>query len=115
VLDDVTMSALEGALNGLSARQSVIADNLANVQTPGFTARTVDFEASLRSALETGSDPHVAPTEGRSAAPARQDGNNVAVDDETVGLVQTGLRYQLMVEALNNKYGLLRTAMQGGA
>ncbi len=34
---------LHTALNGLSTRQNVIADDISNVDTPGFRARTVDF------------------------------------------------------------------------
>jgi two-component system chemotaxis response regulator CheY len=41
---------LASALDGISARQNVIADNIANVDTPGFRASTIDFETSLRAA-----------------------------------------------------------------
>ena len=51
---DSTGSALYAALNGLAARQRVIANNVANVETPGFIAGRVPFEDSLRAAIEGG-------------------------------------------------------------
>jgi flagellar basal-body rod protein FlgB len=110
---DVTMTALQSALDGLAARQRTTADNLANVSTPGFTAKRVNFEDALRAALSDGSDPSVAPETLLSTDAARSDGNNVNVDSETLSMVDSGLRYQLAIQALNSKFGLLRTAIGG--
>lgn len=110
---DPVLSALHGALRGLSARQRTIADNIANVQTPGYRAGRVDFEASLGAALESGGEAPVEYTRRRSLDPTRMDGNNVRLDTETVAMVETNLRYQAMIEAVNAKFGLLRTAIKG--
>ena len=56
-MNDVTMTALHSALRGLSTRQRVIADNVANIQTPGFRAGRVDFESALGDALANGERP----------------------------------------------------------
>ena len=48
---DSTGSVIYAALNGLAARQRVIANNVANVETPGFIAGRVSFEDSLREAI----------------------------------------------------------------
>ena len=50
-MQDLALGALHGALRGLSARQRVMADNVANVETPKFLASQVDFEDSLREAI----------------------------------------------------------------
>ncbi len=116
MLLDATMSALHASLRGLSARQRVIADNVANIETPGFLAGTVDFESSLASAMADGTDPEaVQPTYGRSLAPTGVNGNNVDLDQETLALAQTNLRYQLGVAGVNNKLQLLKTAITGQA
>ena len=52
---DPVSSVLHSALDGLALRQRVIADNIANVDTPEFRATSVDFESSLRSAILDGS------------------------------------------------------------
>ena len=41
-------------------------------------------------------------------------GNNVSLDNEVVSLTETDLAYQLMIQALNAKFGLLRTAIGSG-
>ena len=45
---DRTTSILTQALDGLTAQQSVISSNLANIDTPGYTAQAVDFESALK-------------------------------------------------------------------
>ena len=47
MLESVTSAALSSALDGLSARQRAIANNIANVNTPGYTAERVSFEDAL--------------------------------------------------------------------
>ena len=113
-IGDVTLSALHTALNGLSLRQRTIADNVANIQTPGFLAGKVDLESSLRSAMDSGADPSAAaPSTARSLEPTRLDGNNVNLDEETLSMSETGLRYSLAVQAVNAKFSRLRSAIGG--
>jgi flagellar basal-body rod protein FlgB len=113
-MHDVTMSALHQALRGLSARQRTIADNIANLETPEFLAGRVDFEASLSAAV-AGGDPAVAQiSTGRSTAATGVNGNNVNLDQETLTMIETDLRYQMTSQAVSNKFGLLRTAIGGG-
>ncbi len=114
-MNDLTMAALEDTLRGLALRQRVTADNIANVQTPGFLAGRVDFETSLRDAASAGMALPVQPSVSRSTEPTRIDGNNVNLDDETLSMVQSDLRYQTMLEGMNAKFRLLRTAIRGGA
>ena len=112
-MNDVTMTALHSALRGLSTRQRVIADNVANIQTPGFRAGRVDFESALTTALEDGETPTVEASLARSTAPTRLDGNNVNLDDETVAMLETTMRYELTIRAMTEKFNLLRTAIKG--
>ncbi|GII05972.1 flagellar basal body rod protein FlgB [Planobispora takensis] len=116
MLEDVTSSAVRVALKGLSQRQRVIADNIANIETPGFLAGRVQFEDALRTAVSSGSSPQdVAPSVGRSLEPTRENGNNVNLDHETLSHMDTVLRYQTMLKALDSKYSLLRSVIKGGA
>jgi flagellar basal-body rod protein FlgB len=114
-VDDLTISTVHTALRGLSQRQKVIANNIANVETPGFTANRVSFEDSLRTAVRVGAPQFANVAVTPEDSPANVNGNNVQLDDETMSLVDTGLQYQLMVEAMNAKFSLLRTAMGKGA
>ncbi len=113
MIGDVSTSALRAALDGLAQRQRVAADNIANVNTPGFLAGRVDFESSLRGALSNGEDPASARALiARSLEPTNTNGNNVNLDAETVIATETGLRYQLALTALDGKYNGLRTALR---
>jgi flagellar basal-body rod protein FlgB len=113
MIGDVTSTALHAALTGLAERQRVTADNIANLQTPGFLAGRVDFESALRGALTDGESPDISPgTIARSLEPTRTDGNNVNLDQETIIATETGLRYQLALNALDGKYNVMRTALR---
>jgi flagellar basal-body rod protein FlgB len=112
-MSDMTIDALHSALNGLAHRQRVAADNIANIETPGFLAGKVQFEDSLRSAISAGRPQLAQTTTTRSDAPTRINGNNVNLDEETVGLIQTTLRYQLGVQGLTHKFQVLRSAIRG--
>ena len=54
MLDDITSVTVHTALTGLAMRQRVTADNIANIETPGFLAGRVSFEDSLRDAVDDG-------------------------------------------------------------
>ncbi|HEV7755509.1 MAG TPA: flagellar basal body protein [Mycobacteriales bacterium] len=110
-MSDVTFVALHSALNGLSLRQRVIADNIANINTPDYHAKRVEFENALSGAVSEGTGATSA-TVGTSLEPTREDGNNVNLDHETLANVDTGLRYQLMLRAVDSKFGLLRDALR---
>ena len=113
MIGDLTSSTLHAALSGLAERQRVTADNIANVQTPGFLAGRVDFESTLQNEIANGETPVVGQSSvTRSMDPTRTDGNNVNLDTETVMQTETGLRYQLALGALDGKYALLRTALR---
>ena len=114
MFDDVSTSALRVAVTGLSARQSAIADNIANIETPGYRARKVQFEQALTDAVSDGVSPSaVSPSEQTSLEPTRLNGNNVNLDEETLSHVDTTMRYQLAIRAMDSKYGMLRDAIKG--
>ncbi len=111
MFDSVTYVALNSALDGLSMRQRVIADNIANVQTPGYHAKRVSFEDSLAAAVRSGSGA-VKPSVASSLEPTREDGNNVNLDTETLSNIDTNLRYQLATRAMDGQFSSIRTAMR---
>ena len=114
MLDDVSIGALHSALNGLSARQRAISDDIANVNTPNFRARSVSFETDLRRALADGDDPMaVTPSVDFSTEPGGLTGNNVDLDAETTAGVDTQLRYELALRAVGDRFSLLRSAIRG--
>jgi len=114
VFNDVSSASLRVAVAGLSARQNAIADNIANIETPGYQARKVKFEDALNSAVTHGESPaSVTPSVQKSLEPSRLNGSNVNLDEESLSHIDTTLRYQLTLRALDSKYSMLRTAITG--
>ena len=111
MLESVTSAALMSALGGLSQRQRAIADNIANVNTPGYHAQRVQFEGALAASVRAG-DGRAAATTSISAEPTRTNGNNVNLDTETLSNIDTVLRYQFATQAMNGKFSALRAAMR---
>jgi flagellar basal-body rod protein FlgB len=107
----VSSVALNSALDALSARQRAIANNIANLQTPGYQSLRVRFEDSLRAAVSAGHG-QARVTTSRSLEPTRLDGNNVNLDTEVLSNIDTNLRYQLATQAINGQFSSLRTAMR---
>jgi flagellar basal-body rod protein FlgB len=114
MLEDVSVTALHAALNGLAARQRAISDDIANVNTPFYRAKSVAFEGGLREALADGSDPlSVSPTVSVSSAPVGLTYSNVDLNAETMSSVNTQLAYDLALRATGDRFTLLRTAVKG--
>lgn len=111
MLESVTSAALVSALDALSQRQRAIADNIANVNTPGYHAQRVEFEKALAASVRTG-DGRASAFTALSAEPTRLDGNNVNLDTETLSNIDTVLRYQFASQAINAQFTGLRTAMR---
>ena len=110
---DNVQGALERALDGVALRQRVTAGNIANVMTPGYSAKRVEFENALAAAVDRGTpcDTPLAVVESGDAA--REDGNNVSIEEETMSMMRSGLQYQAVAEAANFKLSILRTAISG--
>ena len=111
---DAVGAVLHSALDGVALRQRVIADNIANVDTPGYRASSVDFETSLRAAIASGEPgaalaPEVLPTD----TPVGANGNNVDLRKETLAAVQSQFQYQVLTRATSDRFDLIRT-MAGG-
>jgi flagellar basal-body rod protein FlgB len=101
-LFDATQLSLEAALRGSSMRQTLLTDNLANVNTPGYQRKDVDFHAALAAAQETGVD---------GARTVRADGSGVDADQEAAALAQNALEYQALVSVAGTRTGIMQIAM----
>jgi flagellar basal-body rod protein FlgB len=110
---DGVQSALERAMDGVSLRQRVTSQNIANAMTPGYQASKVDFEGALSDALANGqSADSVSATVTPTGRASTEDGNNVDLETETAGLMKSDLQYQALVQATNYKLSILRAAVR---
>lgn len=129
---DTTMNLLQKVLDLRSRNQEIISSNIANAETPGFSAVSFEFEQQLRQALQRGelrpvvTQPghigirpgDIAQVEGRVVRhPDRRgigDGNSVSVDQEMVRLSENQIMYEAAITMLNKKLALLKYAASDG-
>jgi flagellar basal-body rod protein FlgB len=120
-LFDVTFQSLDLALGAASKRQEVLANNLANVNTPGYKRLEVDFDGVLAKAVDAArvGDRNaldaLRPTVTQDDAVAvRADGNSVDVDQEMAFLAENNIRYNALVQLTQKKLETLKYVISDG-
>ena len=100
---------LERYMDLLSARQKLVASNIANADTPGYHTQDIDFQSEFRNAA--GGAPHVTEV---GDLPVKNDGNNVSLDREARLLAENALRFQLASQLMKSQIRAVRSAIQEG-
>lgn len=120
------VNLLDKAADASWNRQTVIANNMANVDTPFYKRQDVDFENELERALRRtgyryidGAVRHldIGKVDGKLYDDHRNfsyriDRNNVDVDTENVELASEQLRYQQIATAISGKFTALNIVTQ---
>jgi len=109
-------SQLESYLSLTMQRQTVLASNMANVDTPGYKTKDIDFQSEMARALAApdGSTSEASP-HAVTGLMERPDGNNVDIDRESVLMAETQLQYQLGTQLLKGNFHTLLAAINGGS
>ena len=114
-MDTPLLGLLERSLDVAAFRQALIASNLANVDTPGYRTRDLDFRSELRrAALAAGSaewTPRVREVPGLIERP---DGNNVSLEREGLLLAQIQLQFRASAELVRAELRRLLLAINEG-
>ena len=104
-------------LSASNLRQRVIAENIANENTPGFTRSVVRFEELLSKRLDE-HDPDLSSIEPRveqdRSTPAGADGNNVSLETETAALRENRLLYEVYASILEARSSMIRSSIMEG-
>jgi flagellar basal-body rod protein FlgB len=107
------VSQLENYLSLTNQRATVIASNMANVDTPGYHTRDIDFQHELSKAMSAPADSTVpAAVRDVTGLLQRPDGNNVNVDRESMQLSEAQLQYQVGSQ-LKDRFHQLMSAING--
>ena len=107
---DALAGNLERYMDLLSARQKVVASNIANADTPGYKTRDIDFQAEFRNQM-IGLRPNVVEVQGLET---NNDGNNVNVDREARMLAENNLRFNLASQLLRAQIRVVKSAIEEG-
>ncbi|HYD40110.1 MAG TPA: flagellar basal body rod protein FlgB [Anaeromyxobacter sp.] len=132
---DATMSTLERSLDVRLARQTVLAGNLANANTPGYVPRDLDFAAAMAAAsapaapeqavADRPGDLPVSTAASRPGTPEQfvgevpgaapgLDGNAVDLDTASASIAENSLQYGAAAKAVAKKLAILRYAATDG-
>lgn len=129
-----TLDLLQRSMGANMLRQEVTANNIANADTPNYKRQVVNFETSLKQALDseetvpfptrTSDARHMVfdrPVDYRSVTPRRvtdwlsqsdNNGNNVDIEEETSIAVNAQLAYNLMVNAVTGEFNNLNLVLR---
>lgn len=121
---------LTHVLDALAFRQTLTANNIANVNTPGFKRAAFPFEQHLQQALSSSNNlpvvrthPNHLAARGIDYKPSvvidrrttlRNDGNNVDIERESAQQAKDTLAYQAVIAQLNRRYSALRSVIHDG-
>jgi flagellar basal-body rod protein FlgB len=124
MMDTPMTEALSRFLDVNVARHKLIAANMANIDTPGYRTRDLDFRAEMAHASvgeESGGEgaglsyasyaPVARPVRGLLERP---DGNNVSVERESLLLAETQMKYNLGVQLLKDEFHGISQAINSG-
>lgn len=133
LFDSEAYKAVKQALQAAAVRQKVIAENIANVDTPGYKRADVSFEEELKKALDAPEKLPLKTTDSRhisnfppdiSAIKARvlreidtverNDQNNVNLEEEMANLAKNNIAFQTLVELVAGKLESLKTVINEG-
>lgn len=116
VLMERTSLLLEQALDGLSLRHQVLANNYANVNTPGFKRSDVDFRSAMKQAAAQNSAKPQALFQviTDKSTTMRNDDNNVDADVELANISTNAILYRALAEQIDRKFGQIRMVLREG-
>ena len=117
------IDALQSYLSVTLNREKTISMNIANVDTPGYHTRDIDFQGELTRAMQTTPAALEGDQDTLNLAPVahevpglmdRADGNNVDIDREGLVLAETQLQYQMGIQLIKNQFHQILSAINGG-
>ena len=123
LFQSTTIPVLQEVLSFSQARHAVLAGNIANVDTPGYHTRDIDFQGELNRAMSnvlnhSGDDGVTAQlnpvVQEVPNLMERADGNNVNLDREGLLMSETQLQYQMGVQLVKLQFHQMLSAINGG-
>jgi flagellar basal-body rod protein FlgB len=99
-------------------RQGLLTSNIANIDTPGYQTKDIDFKGELQRSMNSVLDdsaPSFGPTVRKVPdLTERPDGNNVSLDRESMMLSETQLKFRLGVQLLKEQFKEVSMAINDG-
>ena len=118
------ISTLESFLRLTTSREQAISANMANIDTPGYHTRDINFDSELKRAMNGFLNPNEDGIETVQMNPVvqevpglmeRPDGNNVSLDREGLLMSETQLQYQIGIQLIKRQFHQILSAISGGS
>lgn len=114
--DENTLSVLSKMMELSTKKHQVIANNIANANTPGYIRRDLSFESEMSRVINSKDWSSLRKLEGNvsldESNTARNDGNNVNLTQEMNEMSQNGILYDLVHTAFKSRVGLIKSAIK---
>ena len=123
------INILDKAADASNMRNELISNNIANVSTPNYKRKDLDFESVLQAELAGGRtlnqsvnmankdlsvlDPQI--FTDNSNLSYRLDGNNVDISTEEEYLAENTIRYQLLIDQMNQEFSRYQTVLSSSS
>jgi flagellar basal-body rod protein FlgB len=110
------MGLLEKALDIRAFYHRILAGNIANVETPGYKEKGIDFRKELDSLTNDPAAAHIEVSEKSTSDDgiAAVDGNSVSLEDQIVKMTENTLMFNSLVQMINKKFSMIRYAINEG-
>lgn len=117
------INVLDKAADASWTRNTILNNNIANVDTPGYKRKDIQFESYLMNAMAGGEslDSNVANVDlstleattyiDQASLSYRLDGNNVDIDTETAELAKNQIRYYTLLDSMNQEFSRIKAAL----
>lgn len=103
-------SLMKMGLDAANLRSQTISQNIANINTPNYKAKSVTFEETLKSNSKTGPSIIIEESKGTTI---RSDGNNVDLEVEKINQASNSLQYNALITLVNAKLSLAKGIING--
>src|SRR5580693_2930066 len=115
LLEDPGISALTRYLDANVLRSELVMSNMANIDTPGYRTRDIDFHRELERAEGLEYASFAPATHLVQGLMERPDGNNVSLERESILLADTQMRFNLGVQLLRDEFKDILSAIHEGS
>lgn len=105
---------LTRSLKQVSLRQNLLSENLANVNTPGYKRKDIDFGIELENAKLSLTNKKHENVVRKNEGSLRRDGNSVDLESEVASMAETEVRYRLITEMTNRYFTGLKSVIREG-
>lgn len=114
LIDNKQIDLLGKFLDLSAHRQGLVSGNIANIDTPGYRTKDIDFRSELRRAVDGESSTFEPAAQEVTGLTERPDGNNVSIDRESMLLGETQLQFRMAVQMMKTEFKQVSMAINDG-